>query len=100
MEEKLNFSLPEKKQKSSAASKLLIALALVLVGLTLANLLTVLRRQGPMLETEVHGLSAEQTRQLASKLAQRSLYTRAAEVWQDYLSGRNVGDVESAMVLF
>lgn len=100
MEEKLNFSLPEKKQKSSAASKLLIALALVLVGLTLANLLTVLRRQGPTLETQVHGLSAEQIKQLAAKLTQRNLYTRAVEVWQDYVSGRNVGDVERAKVLF
>ncbi len=100
MEEKLDFSLPEKKQKSSMASKLLIVLALVLVGLALANLLTALRRQGPARETEVHGLSAEQTRQLASKLAQRSLYTRAAKVWQDYLSGRQIGDVERAKVLF
>jgi parvulin-like peptidyl-prolyl isomerase len=100
MEEKLNFSLPEKKQKSSAASKLLIALALVLVGLTLANLLTVLWRRGPALEAEVHGLSAEQTRQLAAKLAQRNLYIRAAKVWQDYLSGRELTDVERAKVLF
>ena len=100
MEEKLDFSLPEKKQKSSAASKLLIALALVLVGLTLANLLIVLRGQGPVPEAEVHGLTAEQTSRLASKLAQRNLYTRAAKVWQDYLSGRKVGDVERAKVLF
>jgi parvulin-like peptidyl-prolyl isomerase len=100
MEEKLNLSLPEKKQKSSAARKILIALVLVLLGLTLANLLIVLRRQGSVLETEVKGLSAEQTRQLASKLARRNLYTRAAKVWQDYLSGRNVGDVERAKVLF
>lgn len=100
MEEKLDFSLPEKKQKSSAASKVLIALALVLVGLMLVNLLIVLRGQGPVPVTEVHGLSAEQTRQLASKLAQRNLYMRAAEVWEDYLSGRNVGEVERAKVLF
>ncbi|UCF43282.1 MAG: peptidyl-prolyl cis-trans isomerase [Planctomycetota bacterium] len=100
MQEKLDFSLPEKKQKSSALSKILVALALVLVGLMLANLLTALRSQGPVREAEVHGLSAEQTRQLASKLAQRSLYTRAAKVWQDYLSGRNLGDVERAKVLF
>jgi parvulin-like peptidyl-prolyl isomerase len=100
MEEKLDFSLPEKKQKSSAASKLLIALALVLMGLTLANLLTVLRRHEPTLETEAYGLSVEQIKQLAAKLAQRNLYIRAAKVWQDYLSGRNVGDVERAKVLF
>lgn len=100
MEEKLDFSLPEKKQKSSTASKLLIVLALALVGLALANLLTALRRQGPVRETEVYGLSAEQARQLASKLAQRSLYARAAKVWQDYLSGRQIGDVERAKVLF
>ena len=100
MEEKLDFSLPEKKRKSSTLSKLLIVLALVLVGLMLANLLTALRCQGPVRETEVHGLSAEQTRQLASKLAQRNLYTRAADVWKNYLSEHQIGDVERAKVLF
>jgi hypothetical protein len=73
MEEKLDFSIPEKKQKSSTATKLLVVLALVLVGLALANLLTALRRQGPARETEVYGLSAEQAKQLASRLAQRRI---------------------------
>ena len=42
MEEKLDFSLPEKKQKNTVASKLSIILLLILIGLTLANLLIAL----------------------------------------------------------
>ena len=78
MEEKLDFSLPEKKQKNTIVNKISIALLLILVALTTANLLI-----GPSEKpyqskgTAASPLSAEQTRQLAAKLAQRNLYDRA-----------------------
>jgi peptidyl-prolyl cis-trans isomerase C len=100
MEEKLNFSLPERKQKSSIANKIAIILLLILVGLGLANLLTVFSSQDSMPQVHPHGLSAEQTKQLAAKLAQRNLYRQAARTWQDYLASAELTDTERAKVLF
>jgi parvulin-like peptidyl-prolyl isomerase len=56
-------------------------------------------RQAPLKPT-VRTLSAEQTKQLAAKLAQRNLYDRAARVWQDYLSLGDLTDAERAKALF
>ncbi len=39
MEEKLDFSLPGKKQKAGPAAKITILLLLILIGLAVANLL-------------------------------------------------------------
>lgn len=100
MEEKLNFSLPEKKQKSSIANKTAVVLLLILVGLGLANLLAVFLSGDSTPEVRPHGLSAEQTKELAAKLAQRNLYQQAARTWQDYLAGAELTDVERAKVLF
>ena len=49
MEEKLEFSLPEKKQRASVATLISIVLLLALVGLALVNLLVNLsaRRSEP-----------------------------------------------------
>jgi hypothetical protein len=100
MEEKLDFSLPEKKQKNTVASKLSIILLLILIALTLANLLIALSGPGPTPEISARGLSREQTKQLAAKLAQRNLYHRAAKTWQDYLSRSTLTDTDRAKVLF
>jgi parvulin-like peptidyl-prolyl isomerase len=99
MEEKLDFSLPEKKQ-SNAANGIIIVLLLILTALTAANL--VLRPQGPANASDAAGssLSAEQVKQLAGKLAQRNLHARAAEVWQDYLSAGELTDAERARTMF
>jgi parvulin-like peptidyl-prolyl isomerase len=100
MKEKLDFSLPEKKQRSSFVNWLLIVLLLVLIGLTAANLLF---KPGAWRETpEVAGStsSPEQIRQLASKLAQRNLYLRAARVWEDYLAAGKLTDDERARIFF
>ena len=100
MKEKLDFSLPEKKQRSSFVNWILIVLLLVLIGLTAANLFLSPRdlRQTP----EVAGStsSPEQIKQLASKLAQRNLYLRAAKVWEDYLAAGKLTDNERARILF
>jgi len=99
MEEKLDFSLPEKKSKTSLTPKLTIILLLALVVLAIANLLKPAYKS-PLSENSASPPSEEKVKNLASKLASRNLYTRAARVWQDYLSFARVSDSERAKVLF
>ncbi len=100
MGEKLDFSLPEKKQGIAASSWIIIVLLLILTALTAANL--VLRSAGPTKAGDAAGasLSSEQIKQLAGKLAQRNLHVRAAEVWREYLSGAELTEAERARTMF
>jgi len=101
MEEKLDFSLPEKKQRNTFANKLSIVLLLILIALTTANLLTGPSEKPNMAKgTAASSLSAQQSKQLAAKLTQRNLYARAVKVWQDYLNVAKLTDTERAKVLF
>lgn len=100
MEEKLDFSLPERKQKGSLVNKITVILLLALVGLALANLLITLKPRDSIQQARTQGLSAEQTKQLASKLAQRNLYNQAASTWQDYIAGAELTKTERAKALF
>ena len=100
MEEKLNFSLPEKKQKSSITNLIIIILLLILIGLSAANMALRPAKDNQALNETSHSLTAEQTKQLAGKLAQRNLYTRAANLWQDYLAAGKLTDAERARTLF
>ena len=100
MEEKLNFSLPEKKQKTSAVNWILIVLLLILIGLTVVNLTSKPANRGQNHDIAGSTFSAEQTKQLAAKLAQRNLYQRAAKVWEDYLAAGQLTDAERARTLF
>jgi len=100
MEEKLDFSLPEEKQKSSVATKIVVLLLLVLAALTLANLVILLSGKAAAPEVALGSLSAEQTKQLAAKLARRNLYHLAAKLWQDYLRVGKLTDTERAKTLF
>jgi peptidyl-prolyl cis-trans isomerase C len=100
MEEKLNFSLPEKKQKGSIVNKTAVILLLILVGLGLTNLLIALKPQESIQQAQTHGLSAEQTKQLAAKLSQRNLYDQAADTWQDYIANVDLTNIERARALF
>ena len=100
MEKKLDFSLPEKKRKSSFTSGIVVMLLLILIGLTIANLFMKPSNQGPYPADAVSSLSAEQTKQLAARLAGRNLYIRAAKVWQDYLSVGELPKAEHAKTLF
>ncbi|MHC4216693.1 MAG: hypothetical protein ACYSWP_25390 [Planctomycetota bacterium] len=90
MEEKLNFSLPEKKTRGSAVGKFGILLLLIITILAAANLYVSVNKNGGPQAQAVKGLSAQETRELATKLAGRNLYEQAAGVWEDYLV---VGDL-------
>ncbi|MBN1786905.1 MAG: hypothetical protein JW806_00755 [Sedimentisphaerales bacterium] len=98
MEEKLDFSLPEKKQKKSFIPALSVILLLVLIGLTAANFLKPAYKGSVQQATT--SLSEDKVRELASKLAGRNLYDRAAKVWQDYLAVAEIPDAERAKTLF
>ncbi|MHC4394191.1 MAG: peptidylprolyl isomerase [Planctomycetota bacterium] len=100
MEEKLNFSLPEKKQKNATTSWLLIILLLILTGLVSVDLILSLSGNGPTSEPTVFYLSAEQTKQLAGRLGRRNLYNQAAKVWQDYLAIGELTDQQRARTMF
>ena len=100
MKEKLDFSLPEKKQRSNVVNWVLIVLLLALIGLTSANLFLTPRGLRETPEVAGSTSSPEQIKQLASKLAQRNLYLRAAKVWKDYLAAGKLADNERARILF
>ena len=99
MEEKLDFSLPAKKQKKSLLPIVTVLMLIVLTGLTIYNISTPSQnRNNPAQNTSA--MSPEKVRQLASQLAGRNLYSRAAEVWQDYLAGVTLPRTERAKTLF
>jgi tetratricopeptide (TPR) repeat protein len=99
MEEKLDFSLPEKKTKTNLWPKISVVLLLVLIGLAVFSLLKP-SIQSPLLENGATQLSEEKVKALAAKLSSRNLYTRAAKVWQDYLASSSLSDGERAKTLF
>jgi len=100
MEEKLDFSVPEKKKRGSLANIVIILLLVLLVTLVSADLLTRTSSGGSAHQATAPGLSAGQTKRLAAKLAQRNLYHRAAEVWKGYLANADLTDAERARALF
>lgn len=100
MEEKLDFSLPGKKQKTSLIPKVSIVLLLILIGLALANLLIKPSNRVLSSDSIDRTFTSEQVKELAAKLAERNLYDRAAKAWQDYLSFAEVPDTERAKTLF
>jgi len=99
MNENLEFSLPAKKQKKSLIPKVSVILLIILIVLTLINTLVVSKNQNVTAQGN-SSLSSEQVKQLATQLAGRNLYTRAAKVWQDYLSSDALPDTERAKTLF
>jgi parvulin-like peptidyl-prolyl isomerase len=100
MAENLNFSLPEKKQKSSITNSITIILLLILIGLSVTNIALKPAKHNKASNGTSYSLSAEQIKELAGKLAQRNLYTRAAKLWQDYLAASKLPDAERARTLF
>jgi parvulin-like peptidyl-prolyl isomerase len=99
MEEKLDFSLPKKKQRGPATNRILIILLVILIVLSAFNLASKPKR-GQSPDVAGGSLTPEQTRQLAAKLAQRNLHQRAAKVWEDYLAAGTLTDSERARTLF
>jgi len=100
MDEKLDFSLPQKKPGSAFANKIIMALLLVLMALGVANLLKDSSPGDSAAQVDTSGLSAGQIKQLATKLAQRNLHAQAAKVWRDYLASGNLTATERAKALF
>ena len=100
MDEKLDFSLPQKKAGGQSANKIIVALLLVLTALGVANLVKNSSLRDSASQVDTSGLSAGQIKQLATKLAQRNLHAQAAKVWQDYLAGANLTAAERAKALF
>lgn len=99
MAEKLNFTLPEKKPKGSAAGALTVLLLIVLVALVGANLYVALSGDRPETAT-VESLSVEQAKNLAGKLAHRGLYQQAAIAWQEYLAAARPAGPQQAQIHF
>ncbi len=100
MENKLDFSLPEKKAKTSFTAYVTIILILILIGLTSLNLLRKPSENNLLPGNAKTSLAPEQLKDLASRLASRNLYTRAAALWQEYLSNAKLSDNERATGLF
>ena len=100
MEGKLDFSLPEKKQNNAIINFIIIVLLLILIGLSAANMALRPAKDNQASKVTSYSLSAEQTKQLAGKLAQRNLHIRAANLWKDYLAAGKLADAERARTLF
>jgi len=98
-QEKLDFSFPEKKSEGGAGGAFTVLLLLVAAALAAANLFVTLseRKPAPMAGG---GLSTEHVKDLASKLAQRNLYSQAAATWQDYLATARLTGPEQAKIHF
>ncbi len=99
MTEKLDFSLPQKKPQGAATGLLAVLLLVVLVVLAAVNLFVTLSGRTPA-SVASSDLSADQVKDLASKLAQRNLYQQAAAAWQDYLAGAKPTGPEQARIQF
>ena len=100
MENKLDFSLPEKKTKTSFATFISIILLLILIGLTSVNFFIKPSQKSSSQTNAGAFLAPDQLKDLASKLASRNLYTRAADLWQEYLSNAKLSDTDRATGLF
>ncbi len=100
MEGKLDFSLPDKKPNNAITNLIIIVLLLILIGLSAANMALRPAKDNQAQKVTSYSLSAEQTKQLAGKLAQRNLHVRAANLWKDYLAAGKLADAERARTLF
>jgi len=103
MDEKLDFSLPEKNRTRSLTGVFSIILLLVLLVLISADIL-VFRGGGsptmPGAQQDSQALTAEQVRDLAARLSGRNLYRRAASVWQEYLARTEISNGDRARGMF
>jgi peptidyl-prolyl cis-trans isomerase C len=100
MDEKLDFSLPQKPSKGSGTGAFTTLLLVVLVVLAAANLVVTLSAKRGGTSATAQGLSADQVKALASKLAERNLYQQAAAAWRDYLATARLSDAEQARIHF
>lgn len=99
MAEKLNFTLPEKKPAGSVGGALTMLLLIVLVAMAGANFYVATSDRKPESAAK-GGLSPEQAKELAARLAQRGLYQQAAIAWQDYLATARPTAAQRAQIHF
>jgi parvulin-like peptidyl-prolyl isomerase len=100
MAEELDFSLPQKKSRGSATGVLTVVLLVVLIGLAAANLLATRSGGSGRAASAAKGLTSEQTKELAARLAQRNLYRQSAAAWQEYLAAATLSEADRAKALF
>ncbi len=100
MENKLDCSLPEKKTKKSAAMAIIMIMLLVLIGITTFGLFVKPSRNGFSPANTQSSLNPGQIKELATKLASRNLYARAAALWREYLANAKLSDEEKANGFF
>lgn len=102
MEQKLDFSLPDRKAKGGLLPRLTALLLLVLILVGLAHIVLVLwsPKAGPARTVQAGSLSADQLKDLATRLAQRNLYDQAAQAWQEVLDRADLAPVDRAKALF
>ncbi|HNS19752.1 MAG TPA: peptidyl-prolyl cis-trans isomerase [Sedimentisphaerales bacterium] len=101
MADKLDFSLPQKKSPGSKIGVATLVLLLVLLALVSVHArLTVEMAKRMPRSVSGTGLSEEQAKDLASKLAQRGLYQQAAAAWQEYLTSAQLAGLQRAQIHF
>jgi tetratricopeptide (TPR) repeat protein len=102
MEQKLDFSLPDRKPEGIFSSRLTAMLLLVLILVGLANIVIVfwLPKSRPVHSSQAEAFTADQIKDLANKLSQRNLYDQAAKAWQEYLDRADLVTDERAKALF
>jgi len=101
MAEKLDFSVPQKKPRGSPIGVASVLLLVVLIPLVALDMKVNVETSKRMLASVPNqGLSEEQVKNLAAKLAQRNLYQQAATAWQDYLATAKVTGPERARTYF
>ncbi|MBN1697566.1 MAG: hypothetical protein JW881_08645 [Spirochaetales bacterium] len=100
-DKKLDFSLPETKQKNSAAQLvMLILLAGILVVGTLNLVFVFFPPAGGKAADASNRLSAGKQKELALKLQKRGLHEAAAAAWEDYLAKAAIPDPERASIWY
>lgn len=100
MEQKLDFSLPEKKKNCQILPKLALIILTAILVLCIVTVVKVGSLGGGGNGVAAGGGDAEQTKQLASKLAARGLYDSAVKVWQQYLDQTQLAGEQKARVLY
>jgi peptidyl-prolyl cis-trans isomerase C len=101
MAEKLDFSIPQKKPRGAPMGAFSVLLLVVLLALVSMDIWVNVETSKRMLvDTPSRGLSAEQVKSLAAKLAQRDLYQQAAAAWRDYLAKADLAGPERARIYF
>jgi tetratricopeptide (TPR) repeat protein len=99
---KLNFDLPQPKEKSAfRSSKLIIGLLVLILLAVCANILVSLEQGGPDVQAnQTTFLEADQQKNLALKLEKQGLFNASADAWKEYLQVAQTDDKETALIWY